>query len=182
MARAKTKVVVAPSKDDLVKIMERYAECSSKIKVLTGEKEQEVQQLTDKIDGINKSFNEKAEPLKEQMQEDFEKLQAYALANQESEFSKKKSIDLINGVIGFRTDKPSVTALKGFTQKSALAEMVSSKSRLLKRFVVVKHSLDKNEILKLRDDKKHMDALRKVGLEVSQGEQFFAEVKEEELV
>lgn len=179
MARAKTKVVVAPSAKDLVKIMERYAESNSKIKVLTGEKEQEVQKLTDQIESINIDFDAKAEPLIEQMQEDFERLQAYALANQETEFGKKKSKDLINGIIGFRTDKPSVAAIKGFTQKAGLENLIQLN---LTQFVKVTQSIDKNKIINLRTDKELMEKVRTAGLEVVQNEQFFVDVKEEVLV
>jgi phage host-nuclease inhibitor protein Gam len=179
MARAKKKVIVAPSKDDLVPIMKRYATNQSKVKVLNGEKEQEAQKLTDQIEAINKQFDAQAEPLRTQIQEDFEKLQAFALANQETEFSKKKSKDLINGVIGFRTDNPSVSTIKGVTQKDAVQKLVDMRmNSYLKRTV----SLDKNAVLGKREDSKVLERLQKAGVIIVQAEQFYVDLKEEELV
>lgn len=178
MARAKKKVVVAPSKNDLVPIMKRYAGNQSKIKVLNGKKEQAVQKLTDRIEGINETFDKQAQPILEALDADFEKLQAYAQANQESEFSKKKSKDLINGVIGFRTDNPSVGTIKGVTQKVALQTLIDMGNSVFVRRSV---ALDKDAILKNRDNAEVIKAATEAGIIIVQEEQFFVEVKEEDL-
>ena len=62
----------------------------------------------------NKYTNELA-TLKEIKDTNFDVLQAYALANKDSLFIKKKSLDSLHGTIGFRTGTPKLKTLKGFT-------------------------------------------------------------------
>ena len=50
----------------------------------------------------------------------FDTLQSFATENQSELFSKKKSLDMAHGVIGFRTGTPKLKTLKGFTWASAL--------------------------------------------------------------
>ena len=50
----------------------------------------------------------------------FETLQVYAMENKAELFTKKKSLDMVHGVIGFRTGTPKLKTLKGFTWASAL--------------------------------------------------------------
>ena len=68
----------------------------------------------------------------------FETLQAFATENQPELFSKKKSLDMTHGTIGFRTGTPKLKTLKGFTWASAL--------ELVKTSYGIRHLVFLNEI------------------------------------
>ena len=83
---------------------------------------------------------------------------------------EQKSIELFNCEIGFRTNPPSVTKDRK-TQWAAHCG-ADEKNRLLKAFVRVKEDVDKEAILKLRDDAKYMKAVNGVGIRIEQDEVF----------
>ena len=76
---------------------------------------------------IREKYAVKLAECEEEKNKAFDVLQAYALENQEELFSKKKSVDMSHGVIGFRTGTPKLKPLRGFTWASAL--------QLLKEFL-----------------------------------------------
>lgn len=124
--------------------------------------------------------------------EAFDTLQSFATENQAELFSKKKSLDMAHGVIGFRTGTPKLKTLKGFTWASAL--------ELAKRFLPMTYIRQTEEIAKDRlladRDLKEVavydtptgdmrevsmtEAMAVCGIQVVQEETFYVEPKKEE--
>ena len=65
-------------------------------------------------------YADKIATLSEERDKAFDTLQAFATENQAELFTKKKSLDMAHGVIGFRTGTPKLKTLKGFTWASVL--------------------------------------------------------------
>lgn len=121
----------------------------------------------------------------------FDTLQAFATENQAELFSKKKSLDMAHGTIGFRTGTPKLKTLKGFTWASAL-ELV--KAFMPSSYIRKVEEIAKDKLLADRDLENVMmtesglmeqevtmkDAMAKCGIQVVQEETFYVEPKKEE--
>lgn len=121
----------------------------------------------------------------------FDTLQAFATENQAELFSKKKSLDMAHGTIGFRTGTPKLKTLKGFTWASAL-EMV--KTFLPSSYIRMTEEVAKDKLLADRDMEEvevtvdgmvlqpmpMKSAMAKCGIQVVQEETFYVEPKKED--
>ena len=109
----------------------------------------------------------------------FDTLQSFA-------FSKKKSLDMAHGVIGFRTGTPKLKTLKGFTWASALQlvkEFLPSYVRKTEEVAKDKLLADRDMEVKVKDgeDKvKLSHEMARCGIQVVQDETFYVEPKKEE--
>lgn len=121
----------------------------------------------------------------------FEMLQAFATENQTELFSKKKSLDMAHGTIGFRTGTPKLKTLKGFTWASALelvkAFMPSSYIRKFEEIAKDKLLADRDlEDVKITEsglmeqEVTMKEAMAKCGIQVVQEETFYVEPKKED--
>ena len=113
-------------------------------------------------------------------------LQSFATENQAELFSKKKSLDMAHGVIGFRTGTPKLKTLKGFTWASALQlvkEFLPSYVRKTEEVAKDKLLADRDMEVKVKDgeDKvKLSHEMARCGIQVVQDETFYVEPKKEE--
>jgi phage host-nuclease inhibitor protein Gam len=98
-------------------------------------------------------------------------LEAWAIANP-SEFGKKKSIEFLNGTLGFRTGTPKLSLLNRKWTWDTVTEAVC---RLLPNFIRNKPEVDKAGIIASAAELEEF--LPQVGLKVTQGESFFVEPK-----
>lgn len=98
-------------------------------------------------------------------------LEAWAIAHPE-EFGKKKSIEFLNGALGFRTGTPKLCLLN---RKWTWDTVTDAVARLLPNFIRNKPEVDKAGIIANADDLEEF--LPQVGLKVTQGESFFVEPK-----
>ena len=85
--------------------------------------------------------------LSDERDQAFDTLQAYAVENQAELFSRKKSLDMTHGTIGFRTGTPKLKTLKGFTWAAAL-QLVKD---YLPAFVRTTEEIAKDKMLAERD-------------------------------
>lgn len=106
----------------------------------------------------------------------FDTLQAFATENQAELFSKKKSLEMAHGTIGFRTGTPKLKTLKGFTWASAL-QLVKE---FLPGYVRQTEEIAKDKLLADRDVEDMGGKMAKCGIQVSQDETFFVEPKKED--
>lgn len=141
---------------------------------------------------IREKWQEKLTQLTAERDEAFDTLQAFATENKDELFSKKKSLDMAHGVIGFRTGTPKLKLLKGFTWASAL-ELV--KTFLPSSYIRKTEEVAKDKLLSDRDldevdvtvdgmilQKKTMaEAMEKCGIQVVQDEAFYVEPKKEDV-
>ena len=106
----------------------------------------------------------------------FDTLQSFATENQADLFTKKKSLEMAHGVIGFRTGTPKLKTLKGFTWASAL-QLVKE---FLPGYVRQTEEIAKDKLLADRDVEAMAPGMAKCGIQVVQEEAFYVEPKKEE--
>ena len=140
----------------------------------------EIQAITAQMDveftAIREKSADRLAELKKQKDDAFNVIQAFAVENKETLFSKKKSMDTAHGVLGFRIGNPKLKTLKGFTWEAVKA--------LLKRanpdYIRTTEEVAKNELLADRDQAGVAELMKEVGLSVAQDETFYLEPKKEE--
>ncbi len=108
----------------------------------------------------------------------FDTLQVYAMENKAELFTKKKSLDMVHGVIGFRTGTPKLKTLKGFTWASAL-QLVRE---FLPGYIRTTEEITKDKLLADRDVENMVDEMARCGITVAQDETFYVEPKKEEAI
>ena len=125
---------------------------------------------------IREKYADKLATLTEEKDKAFDTLQAFATENQAELFSKKKSLDMAHGTIGFRTGTPNLKTLKGFTWASAL-ELVKE---FLPDYVRQTWDIAKDKLLADRDAEEMLSRMAKCGMQVVQDEAFYVEPKKED--
>jgi phage host-nuclease inhibitor protein Gam len=170
MARRKKVQVIAPDKSELPAIMKSYKDAESELKKIQAEKEL-------KIAKIREQYTDREMQYDTVLSICTDKLEAYAVANRESEFSKKKSMELSHGSIGFRVGQWKVSQRLGFKVAQSLA-LLRDKAY---RFVRQKEEIDKEAIINEREREEVMAIVRECGLELTQEETFYIKTKEETL-
>lgn len=126
---------------------------------------------------IREKYADKLAELEEQKATTFDTLQAYASENKGNLFTKKKSLDMVHGTIGFRTGTPKLKTLKGFTWASAL-QLVRE---FLPSYIRTTEEITKDKLLADRDIEGMQDNMNRCGIQVIQDETFFVEPKKEEI-
>lgn len=128
--------------------------------------------------------------LAEEREKAFATLQAFAVENQAELFTKKKSLDMAHGTIGFRTGTPKLKTLKGFTWASALTLVkkyipgyVRTSEEIAKDKLLADRELEAVEFMESEITKKRIpmcDAMAECGIVVAQDETFYVEPKQED--
>lgn len=179
--RQKKTVISGVTKEAAEEAFATYAKADAERAKITAEIELKCAQIREK-------HQDRLSQLQATQDEAFDTLQAYATENQTELFSKKKSLEMVHGTIGFRTGTPKLKTLKGFTWASALTLV----KRLLPSYVRTSEEIAKDRLLAERDTQvvKPGDplgpgvCLREVmvdcGITVTQDETFFVEPKKEE--
>jgi len=106
----------------------------------------------------------------------FDTLQSYAMENRGEMFTKKKSLDMVHGTIGFRIGTPKLKTMKGFTWASAL-QLVKE---FLPAYIRTAEVITKDKLLADRDVEKMPEQMAHCGITVVQDETFYIEPKKEE--
>ena len=136
-------------------------------------------EMNKKINDIKSKYQEDITALKEALDEPMEILEVFAKEQQES-WGKKKSLDLLHCIIGFRTSTPKVDKDKKFTW-DAVTELLQ-KYTMFKDFVRTKTEINKDAILACKDDEVLQSLKNECYIEIKQDETFFVEAKKEEVV
>ena len=125
---------------------------------------------------IREKYASKLAELDAEKTQAFDTLQSYATENQAELFSKKKSLDMAHGTIGFRTGTPKLKTLKGFTWASAL-QLVKE---FLPDYIRQTEEIAKDKLLADRDTEDMKPQMNKCGIQVVQDETFYVEPKKED--
>lgn len=167
--RQKKTIITGVSKDFAEEAFATYAKAQAEHAKITAEIELKCAQVREK-------HQDKLSQLQTTMDGAFETLQAFATENQAELFTKKKSLEMVHGTIGFRTGTPKLKTLKGFTWASAL--------QLVKEFlpghIRATEEIAKDKLLADREDETVSANLARCGILVAQDETFFVEPKKEE--
>ena len=146
-----------------------YAKADAQIQKISADVELQCAKIREKhADELTK--------LDEEREQSFDILQAYATEHKTELFTRKKSLDMAHGTIGFRTGTPKLKTLKGFTWAAAL-QLVKE---YLPTFVRTTEEIAKDKLLADRDAEGMNDTMQKCGISVVQDETFFVEPKKED--
>ena len=170
MAKTREKKVVhsGVSTEEMETAFTEFATCDAKLQKINATIDIELTRIRDK-------YSDTIAQLIERKDKAFDIIQAFALANKEDLFSKKKSMETIHGSLGFRTGTPKLKLLKGFTW-GAVTNMLKE---FLPAYVRISEEPAKDKLLADRDNDEVAQYLPKVGITVIQEETFFVEPKKE---
>lgn len=169
--KTKKVLVVVPDDARAAEMMEQFAKCSSALKKIEADMEISIQKIRAKYD-------DDVQRLRSEISQYTDSLQAYAEKNKERFFSKKKSHDMLHGMIGFRTGTPKVVKDRKITIKELIIRL---RDMNLGRFIRTTEELNKEVVIQERDNVDTMRQMKAVGVTVVQDETFFVEVYEEDL-
>ena len=186
MATRKKKVIITgvsrEAADDAFAI---YAKSDAQVQKINADIELQCAKIREK-------YADKLATLTSEKDKAFDTLQAFATENQAELFSKKKSLDMAHGTIGFRTGTPKLKTLKGFTWASALQ---LAKKFLPSNYIRQTEDIAKDRLLADRDLEEiavydtptgdlrmvtMREAMSVCGIQVVQDEAFYVEPKKEE--
>jgi phage host-nuclease inhibitor protein Gam len=167
--RVKKKVVANVTSELYNDQLARFAAANAKQASITA-------RMDEAITKIREKYADELEELAKIQEEAFEYVKTYAEENQESLFTKKKSLETVHGVIGFRTGTPALKTEKGFTWASVLLLVKNT----LPQYVRTKEEVNKEALLADRDELGVK--MKQVGVRVEQEETFFIDLKKEEAV
>lgn len=182
MAKREKKVIITGvTRESADEAFAVYAKADAQSAKITADIELQCAKIREKYAG-------KLAELEGEKEKAFDTLQAYATENQAELFTKKKSLEMAHGVIGFRTGTPKLKTLKGFTWASAL-QLVKE---FLPGYVRQTEEIAKDKLLADRDGqvmepgdplgpgKSMCEQMTKCGIQVSQDETFYVEPKKED--
>jgi phage host-nuclease inhibitor protein Gam len=174
MATAKrvTKVVVKNvSLDDAQQASAEYASVQTKLELIEAKMNQDINKVKDK-------YKEEITELQDKLVKPREILEVFAKEQQPS-WGKKKSMELVHTIIGFRTGQPKVTKDKKFTWEGVLELM--KKNRAFKGFVRVSEEVNKEAILQEKNEAVLNQLKEECYVSIEQDEKVYVEVKKEEV-
>lgn len=138
---------------------------------------------------IREKYADRLATLTDEREQAFDTLQSFATENQAELFTKKKSLDMAHGTIGFRTGTPKLKTLKGFTWESAktlvkkflsdyirTTEEIAKDKMLADRFAQVVRPGDP-----LGPGVPLTEVMAECGIQVVQDETFYVEPKKEDV-
>lgn len=179
--RQKKTIITGVSKEAAEEAFAAYAKAAAEQAKITADIDLKCAQIREK-------HQEKLSQLQAAQDKAFDTLQAYATENQAELFCKKKSLEMVHGIIGFRTGTPKLKTLKGFTWASAL-QLVKE---FLPDYVRATEEIAKDRLLAERDidivnpgdplgpGVALREAMVRCGISVVQDESFYVEPKTEE--
>jgi len=173
-AKTKKKVYVNVTLDEANAASEKYSTTQNSLFKVEAK-------MNEELNKVKSKYVDQISELKEDLVEPEEILESFANA-QKSTWGKKKSLELLHTVIGFRTGQPKVSKSKKFTW-DAVTELLK-KNAAFKKFIRTKDEINKENILALKNDKdkKMLDLLKEEAFVfVEQDESFFVEAKLEEV-
>lgn len=169
MTRIKKKVIANVTLEEAQQASEQFAQSSTKLNKLEAK-------MNDEINKVKSKYQDEITELQDSLKEPQEVLGVYAKEQQEN-WGKKKSFELLHCVIGFRTGTPKVVKAKGFSWE-AITELAV---KLFPDLVRSKSELDKESIIALSKEDGFDQYRKGLFLDVVQEESFYVEAKKEEL-
>lgn len=158
----------------VIKTREELERITGQITALKTFEAQTKASMDQRITEIRSEYETQLGEAAEEMETLVQSVRQWAEANQ-SEFAGKKSLDLVHGVIGFRTGTPKLKTRKGWTWDKVLENLIAL-GRPVADFIRTKKEVDKEAILAARDNMTPAD-LRNLGVDIVQDESFYVEPK-----
>lgn len=181
--RQKKTVITGVTREVAEEAFAQYAKADAQIEKINAE-------IDLKCAKIREKYQQKLGELMCDRECAFDTLQAYATENQAELFTKKKSLDMAHGTIGFRTGTPKLKTLKGFTWASALTLVkkfmpgyVRTSEEIAKDKLLADRDLEAVEFIESETTKMQIpmsNAMAECGIIVAQDETFYVEPKKED--
>ena len=169
-SRTRSAAVVPPTNaKDAEKILAQYAEVDAKIEQINAT-------MDEAFTKVREQYAAELSDLSEKRNQAYQQMQMYAEANREELFIKKKSVDMSQGTIGYRTGTPKLKTAKGHTWAVVLKLL----KNLAPQYVRSKEEPAKDVLLADRDKKGNKELYADAGLQVVQDETFYIDLKKEE--
>ena len=108
MTRQKKTIISGVSRETADEAFATYAKNDAQIQKINAEIELQCAKIRER-------YADKLSALATERDSAFDTLQSFATENQSELFTKKKSLEMAHGTIGFRTGTPKLKTLKGFT-------------------------------------------------------------------
>ncbi len=179
MARQKKTIITGVTRERADEAFATYAKSNAQIQKINAEIELQCAKIREK-------WQDRLASLAAEKETAFDTLQSFATENQAELFTKKKSLEMAHGTIGFRTGTPKLKLLRGFTWISALPLV----KEFLPAYVRQSEEVAKDKLLADRDAEVKVEGeaaarpmseqMAKCGIQVVQEEAFFVEPKKEE--
>lgn len=169
MIREKRKVINNVDYEQAQEASAKYTEISARLGFIEA-------QMNERINSIKNEYQDEIIYLIQEKEKQFETLEVYAKEHKDN-WGRRKSMELLHSIIGFRTGTPKVTKDKKFSWENVL-ELVKEKFPSLVR---VKCELDKEAIIAMREDAAFLDLQKACFVDVVQDETFFVESKLQEV-
>jgi phage host-nuclease inhibitor protein Gam len=169
MARERKKVHVNVSLDTAQEAMALFSDASNSLSKIEAE-------MNLKMNAIRDLYQDKITVLETKKEEQVEVLEAYAYEQQDN-WGKKKSYELLHGTLGFRTGTPKVKFEKGFNGKSVTAILQEQ----FPQYVRTVTEMDKEQLIADREESFFANIAKKAHISIVQEETFFVQSKAEQL-
>lgn len=151
---------------------------AEKVMAIYAKADAELQQINAKMDEEFTAIRERnairLQELEEAKKIGFQKVQFFAESNT-GLFEKKKSFEMAQGAIGFRTGTPKLKTAKGFTW-AAITKLLKDKAA---EYLLIKEEPAKAKIIADREKPEVQFLMQTVGIICEQDETFFIELKKE---
>lgn len=134
--------------------------------------------MNEEINKVKAKYKEYISEIQEQLEEPMEVLEVFA-KEQQSSWGKKKSMELLHTIIGFRTGQPKVVKDKKFTWDAVLELM--KKNRVFKGFIRTTEEINKEAILSEKNEAVLNQLKEEAYVSIDQDEKFYIDVKKEEV-
>lgn len=181
--RQKKTVITGVTREAAEEAFGKYAKADAQIEKINAEIDLQCAKIREK-------YQQKLGELACDRECAFDTLQAFATENQSELFTKKKSLDMAHGTIGFRTGTPKLKTIKGFTWASALTLV----KKFMPGYVRTSEEIAKDKLLADRElegvdfvvdgimkKRESMSAaMAECGIIVAQDETFYVEPKKED--
>jgi phage host-nuclease inhibitor protein Gam len=135
--------------------------------------------MNEELNKVKEKYQEQVTELKNELEEPAQVLETFA-KEQKTNWGKKKSVELLHTIIGFRTGTPKVVKDKKFTWEAVLELM--KKNTLMKPFIRTTEEINKELILAEKNEKTLQALKEDCYIEIDQDEKFYVQVKKEEVV
>lgn len=170
MARTREKKVIVAniSREQFENAFAEYAAADARFQQVTAKMDVDITRIREK-------YQDQLAQLQDQKDKAFETMQVFALENKDEVFAKRKSIETVHGLAGFRTGTPKLKTLKGFTW-GAVTNLLKE---FLPGYVRISEEPAKDKLLADRDNEEVAAQFQRVGIEVVQDETFFVEPRKE---
>lgn len=167
--REKKVVITGVSREQAEEAFAAYAHADARQQQLTAKMDVEITRIREK-------FQDALNELQELKDNAFDIMQSFGMENKEILFVKKKSLEMVHGIVGFRIGTPKLKTRKGFTW-GAVTNLLKE---FLPTYVRISEEPAKDKLISDRDQPEVNEALVKCGIYVDQDETFYVEPKKED--